>query len=128
LHPDHGARLVQLAEALSADLMWATTWNEHANTEIAPRIGLPALPVIEVTPPFRVKPGPHWKQREVLAAVGARPLVWIDDQFTPADHRWSSIRPGTLLLRTDENVGLLEAHLEYVEKWWDREIGTYSVG
>lgn len=131
LHPGHGEMLATLAHCLDAELMWATTWNEHANAQIAPRIGLPTLPVIEVTPPFRLKPGPHWKQRQVLEAVGDRPLVWIDDQFTPEDHRWSSVRSSsvaaTLLLRTDENVGLLEAHVEYVQRWWDRDLGVHDV-
>jgi hypothetical protein len=42
LSPDTGIR----PAALPCTLVWATTWQEDANTEIAPRIGLPHLPVV----------------------------------------------------------------------------------
>ncbi|GGL39797.1 hypothetical protein GCM10011588_63250 [Nocardia jinanensis] len=35
----------QLA-TLPCDLVWATTWEDEANSEIAPRLGLPRLPVV----------------------------------------------------------------------------------
>ena len=35
-----------LAYADRFELAWATTWEDQANTEIGPRIGLPPLPVI----------------------------------------------------------------------------------
>lgn len=37
LDPRIGARLA----ALPCELVWATTWEEAANTDIAPRLGLP---------------------------------------------------------------------------------------
>jgi hypothetical protein len=42
LSPQTGLRLA----ALPCTLVWATTWEDEANTEIAPRIGLPTLPVV----------------------------------------------------------------------------------
>jgi hypothetical protein len=42
LDPEHGRRL----SALPCDLVWATTWMADANNEVAPRIGLPELPVV----------------------------------------------------------------------------------
>jgi hypothetical protein len=42
LDPEHGRRL----SALPCELVWATTWMADANSEIAPRIGLPELPVV----------------------------------------------------------------------------------
>jgi hypothetical protein len=45
LRPDTGLRLA----ALPCTLVWATAWLEDANTEIAPRIGLPS----RMRPPWR---------------------------------------------------------------------------
>ncbi|SNY41076.1 hypothetical protein [Paractinoplanes atraurantiacus] len=50
LDPADGPRLL----ALGCDLIWTTTWMSDANDLIAPRLGLPALPVLalpaETTP------------------------------------------------------------------------------
>lgn len=46
LNPRHGRRLLELALVTGSELVWATTWEHHANDWIAPRIGLPSLPVI----------------------------------------------------------------------------------
>ncbi|NRQ32348.1 hypothetical protein HII36_10930 [Nonomuraea sp. NN258] len=40
--PEVGRRLA----ALPGALVWATTWEERANTDLAPRLGLPRLPVV----------------------------------------------------------------------------------
>ena len=42
LDPAHGGRL----SALGCELVWATTWMSDANEDVAPRIGLPELPVV----------------------------------------------------------------------------------
>jgi hypothetical protein len=42
LNPRHGQWLL----ALPCDLVWATMWMAEANEVIAPRIGLPQLPVV----------------------------------------------------------------------------------
>jgi hypothetical protein len=42
LRLDAGPRLAELP----CTLVWATTWLADANTEIAPRLGLPDLPVV----------------------------------------------------------------------------------
>jgi hypothetical protein len=41
LNPDDGRRLF----VLGGDLGWATTWMADANEIVAPRLGLPELPV-----------------------------------------------------------------------------------
>ena len=46
LDPGHGARLL----ALPCDLVWATAWEHEANEVVAPRLGLPELPVVEFPP------------------------------------------------------------------------------
>src|SRR5690606_5406440 len=46
LNKQHGEWVKALAEETGADLMWASTWNDHANEHIGPRIGLPRLPIV----------------------------------------------------------------------------------
>ncbi|MGO4649914.1 HAD domain-containing protein [Nocardia sp. 2YAB30] len=80
--------------ALACELVWATTWEEEANTEIAPRIGLPPLPVV-AWPDFCDEPQPedrwfglHWKTRALLDWAAGRPFAWVDDEITDADRDW----------------------------------------
>src|SRR5690606_4003047 len=56
LTPELGQRLT----ALSCDLAWATTWEDDANLDIAPRIGLPHLPVV------------HWPEPSVAEELEDR--------------------------------------------------------
>ncbi len=56
--PHHGPQLL----SLPFDLVWATTWEEEANTFIAPVLGLPELPYLTWPSP-RPEPedGVFWK-------------------------------------------------------------------
>src|SRR6185437_2007776 len=69
LRLDAGPRLA----GLPCTLVWATTWLEDANTEIAPRLGLPGLPVVTWPEPDRATEredqwlGLCWKTRTVVA-------------------------------------------------------------
>ncbi|SPT49496.1 HAD domain-containing protein [Actinomadura madurae] len=89
---DVGRRLA----ALPGDLVWATTWEDEANVEIASRIGLPRLPVVKWPDPS----GDHeredrwfglcWKTRTLVTWASARPFAWVDDEITDADREWVS--------------------------------------
>ncbi|WP_156051330.1 hypothetical protein [Allokutzneria albata] len=46
LNPGHGTALLRVAAEADLALVWATTWEDEANTRIGPEIGLPPLPVI----------------------------------------------------------------------------------
>ena len=80
--------------ALPCDLVWATTWEQEANTEIAPRIGLPPLPVVTWPEPCAEDErqdqwfGLCWKTRALVAWANQRPFAWIDDEITDADRDW----------------------------------------
>ncbi|WP_279582997.1 HAD domain-containing protein [Fodinicola feengrottensis] len=63
INPDIGARLA----ALPCDLVWATTWMADANECVAPRLGLPGLPVVAWPEPSAIddqdeRHGLHWKK------------------------------------------------------------------
>ena len=116
LDPADGRRLL----ALGCQLVWATTWMADANEVVAPRLGLPELPVVEF-PDDDDEPGYglHWKTRFLTRWAGGRRFVWLDDEITDADRRWvQSRRPGQALLhRVDPFVGLTDADFAAVRQW-----------
>ncbi|WP_406045187.1 HAD domain-containing protein [Micromonospora sp. NBC_00898] len=81
LDPDDGRRLL----ALGCRLVWATTWMAEANEILSPRLGLPALPVVE-WPDSDEEPehGLHWKTVFLTRWAAGRPFVWLDDEITDA--------------------------------------------
>lgn len=59
LDPHDGRRLL----ALPGELVWATTWMTEANEVVAPRLGLPVLPVVTWPDSDEQSwPGVHWKR------------------------------------------------------------------
>ncbi|GII59802.1 hypothetical protein Pth03_81910 [Planotetraspora thailandica] len=123
----HGARLSSLARDTEAELVWATTWEEHANVEIAPRIGLPRLPVITVTTDPTSRAGENFKTRGVADYVDGRPFVWFDDSLGAADHEYLRAHEGVgdfLLVDVDPRYGLTEDHLAQAREWLGRTAGT----
>ncbi|WP_341721304.1 HAD domain-containing protein [Micromonospora sp. FIMYZ51] len=118
LEPDDGRRLL----ALPGDLVWASTWMVEANEVVAPRLGLPALPVVDwidddEQPPY----GVHWKTASLARWAAGRPFVWLDDEITDADRRWVAARHPhpSLLHRIDPHLGLTDTDLTAVRQWLD---------
>ncbi|WP_306415859.1 HAD domain-containing protein [Actinoplanes ianthinogenes] len=116
IDPADGERLL----ALDADLVWATTWMGEANEVVAPRLGLPSLPVVE-WPEDDVDPLPglHWKTAFLTEWAAGRPFVWLDDELTGTDRDWVGARyPGPALLhRVDPLTGLTEGDFAAVRAW-----------
>lgn len=106
---------------------WATTWNDYANTILAPLIGLDPMPVAGVYRKFsEYDQTAQWKWRHVVEYADGRPFVWIDDAFTPRMHRaaelrrWMSSdgRPAfTLLLDADPAIGLTDEMVDRVREF-----------
>lgn len=123
LDPRHGALLA----ALPCDLVWATTWMQEANVSVAPRLGLPPLPLVNWLE-FEQQDawyGLHWKTRSLVAHAGARPFAWIDDEITDADRTWVSThhQGPALLHRVDPRRGLTNADFSALNQWV-RSTGT----
>jgi hypothetical protein len=89
LDPAHGPAL----EALPFDLVWATTWEEEANTFIAPVLGLPQLPHIAwATPRGRPEDGVFWKTPEIVAWAEGRPSPGSTTRSPrPTGPGWASV-------------------------------------
>lgn len=121
LGPELGQRLT----ALRCALVWATTWEDEANTEIAPRLGLPRLPVVRW--PDTSAEHEHedrwfglcWKTRTLVDWAAGRPFAWIDDEITDADRDWVRARhPGPALLHHVESYrGLGDSDFIALDRW-----------
>ncbi|MEV7520077.1 HAD domain-containing protein [Streptomyces sp. NPDC091371] len=113
-----------LLAALPCELVWATTWMDEANECLAPRLGLPELPLVEWPEPSpedeRGGPGrPHWKTSVLVGHAAGRPFVWVDDEITDADRAWvAAHHPGrALLFRVDPGRGLSAADVGALRAW-----------
>ena len=121
LRRDSGPRLA----GLPCTLVWATTWLEDANTEIAPLLGLPDLPVVTWPEPDGATQredqwlGLCWKTRTVAAWAAGRPFAWVDDEITDADRDWVSEhhRYQALLRTVDASTGLTDQDFIALGTW-----------
>lgn len=116
-----GAQLL----ALPCRLVWATAWEEDANTEIGPRLGLPELPVV-IWPDSSdereredVWFGVHWKTRALVDWADGRVFAWVDDEITPVDRDWVSAHHSgrALLHRVDSSRGLDDEDFAVLDEW-----------
>ncbi|GAA1265135.1 hypothetical protein GCM10009665_63010 [Kitasatospora nipponensis] len=115
----HGDWLRELAGPY--ELCWATTWEEDANTHLAPLLGLPPLPVVRFRG-YRRQPGdPRVRLMELLSGAkwapllryaDGRPFAWIDDVIPPRLVRNSLVRSDRLLLPVDSHQGLERHHVD----------------
>lgn len=120
LNPRHGERLQALSKRTGCELVWATSWEERANEEVAPRLGLPDLPVIAVgTEPPGLDHGVLWKTGHIAAYAAGRPLVWLDDHPGDLDSGFLAAHgaPDHLIIVVDPEVGLQDRHLDQAGRW-----------
>ncbi|GAA0744674.1 hypothetical protein Drose_37300 [Dactylosporangium roseum] len=119
LDQEDGRRLL----SLGCQLVWATTWMSDANELVAPRLGLPELPVVDF-PDDDGKPehGLHWKTRFLIRWAAGRTFVWLDDEVTDADRRWvrANYAGNALLHRADPTVGVTATDFEAIRRWIGR--------
>lgn len=111
--------------ALPCQLVWATAWEEDANAEISPRIGLPQLPMV-IWPKSSDEReredtwfGLHWKTRALVEWAAGRDFAWVDDEVTDADREWvSQNHSGRVLLhRVDPSRGLSDEDFATLDGW-----------
>jgi hypothetical protein len=121
LSPQIGVRLA----ALPCELVWATAWEDEANAEIAPRIGLPQLPVVKWPEPSAEGEredewfGLHWKTRALVEWAAGRSFAWADDEITEADRAWviAHHRGLALLHHVDASRGLADGDFAALDAW-----------
>jgi hypothetical protein len=105
---------------LGCDLMWATAWMGDANDVIAPRVGLPELPVADLPPYGEHDPNSlGWKTRALVRVAAGRPFVWVDDVVTEMDRWFVELEhPGpALLFQVEPSVGLTADGVAEIAVW-----------
>lgn len=130
LNPEHGRWLTGLAELF--ELTWCTTWWRVANERIAPLVGLPDLPAVELPDVWSNVPlNFSAKTPHVRRYAQGRALAWIDDDIDDRDAEAltrlkpddRSHLPGTqrcasaLTLNVEPDIGLTESHIERLRAW-----------
>lgn len=122
---DLGGDLGRRLAALPGELVWATAWEHGANEMIAPRLGLPHLPVVEWQVPT-IADGIldeylnlHWKTRQVVQWAAGRDFAWADDEVTDADREWvAENHPGRALVHhVRALLGLTGVDFEVLGGW-----------
>ena len=117
LNPEHGGRLL----ALPADLVWATSWEDDANTWIGPRIGLPELPVVGWPEDLNASAPPDlcWKTPTLLEYAAGRPFAFVDDDISDADQLYADARCDAPMLFhfVDPSKGLTEKDFAVLADW-----------
>ena len=91
------------------EIVWATTWLDHANTHLAPAFGLPTLEV--GARPIGMDDH-YYKHRAARAGIAAgRRVIWTDDVEITAQMRQEFTESGLshLLIAPDEVYGLTPA-------------------
>ena len=112
---DAGPRLNRLARTY--ELVWASGWEDRANDHLPGILGVPELPYLTFDGRARFGTA-HWKLDALDEYAGSRPLAWVDDSLDESCREWAEERPApTLLIPTESDVGLVEAHVEALEAW-----------
>ncbi|MER5644399.1 class I SAM-dependent methyltransferase [Streptosporangium sp. NPDC002524] len=112
---DHAPLKIQ--RALSP--VWCTSWRADAAPLVGSLLGLPTWDHIDLPrlPLTTSHPNGYlWKRDTITQLFTDQPLVWIDDDFTPADHTWAGDRTTTgvltILIQPNPYLGLTTADLE----------------
>ncbi len=124
LCPEHVEWVARLEHRFT--MVWATMWQERAPAALAPVVGFGAdWPWIDFTAhqshgtAQRTGEGiGSYKFPGVVATVGDRPMVWIDDDLEPAIYEWAAQRDEagvpTLLVQPSPDEGWTRAELDAV--------------
>jgi len=105
-----------------------------ANESIAPRLGLPELPVVIWPAPSDTdeqdeRNSLHWKTRPLVDWAAGRDFIWVDDEITDTDRAWVSAhhRGEALLHRVDARQGLTDADYSALKRLLRRESASHSL-
>jgi hypothetical protein len=105
--------------ATEFDAVWCSGWEEKANEYLPYALGLDGpLPYLSFDGATHSTNG-HWKLPAIDAYAGPdRPLAWIDDAHDGTCREWAAARTGpTLLVATDPETGLTDAHVQGLLEW-----------
>ncbi|AEM89019.1 HAD domain-containing protein [Streptomyces violaceusniger] len=123
LKPDHGPALL----ALPYRLVWCSTWQTHANTFIAPVLGLPELEHVPFpSSPSRPNARLYWKTSYVVDWAAGRPFVWVDDETTKYDQEYVDDHHEGFgrIVHVKPNFGLRDDDFALINAWARDAVAT----
>jgi hypothetical protein len=101
----------------AAEVIWHSTWREAAVSDLAPVLGLPAMP-ISVAPEWTHRPERIWWKLPAAQRVvqSGRRLVWTDDDIAVVPDQVADVaaHPDTLLISPDPQAGLTADNLRSI--------------
>lgn len=110
------ARLLELGN--SFQLVWATGWEEKANSNLLEVVGLDAPLETLSFDRHKYDHQAHWKLGALEAHAGDRAIAWIDDAHDAICHEWGRQRAHpTLLVDTEPHIGLSDAEFNRLVAW-----------
>lgn len=121
LNPEHGPMLLDFAAEVDAELVWATTWEDDANVEIGPRIGLPELRVMKL-PSNPTQEVFNEKFASVPAFAGDADWVWFEDVIYSHDTKWLKTCPDIgkfRVVQVSSSAGLSEKHIQQARRFFE---------
>lgn len=115
--------------ARRAEIRWHSTWRQAAASDLAPALGLPAIPVADAPEwqqatasadgRWTLAPGPGWWKLPAARRVVAdgRRLIWTDDHLAAAGAHLGGLagRADVLLLAPDPRAGLAPGELARID-------------
>jgi hypothetical protein len=120
----HAEWLAELRERY--ELVWASTWEEHANTYIGPLLGLPELPYVALSA-YRYRPDDprlpvtqHPRKRKwapILRHADGRRFAWVDDVIPFRARRQAWPHRGIRLVPVAPADGLRRRHVDALLTW-----------
>lgn len=106
------------------EVVWATTWQHHANTYFSPILGFPELPVAVVDNGSSFGEPSAWKAAQLGEDPrwAARPLVWVDDDIPPGWDVQRTRRPTDRAITLSHRVasswrGLVQREVDELNAW-----------
>jgi len=119
LNPATGRLVLDLTTRYVLSPVWCTSWRADAAPLVGSLLGLPTWDHIDLPrlPLTTSHPNGYlWKRDTITQLFTDQPLVWIDDDFTLADHTWAGDRTTTgvltILIQPNPYLGLTAADLE----------------
>jgi hypothetical protein len=81
LNKRQSAMVLKLAADTNSQLVWATTWEDHANEWVGPALGFPELPVVKFKPRRFSETLGSIKARGVTEYAAGAKFVYFDDEY-----------------------------------------------
>ena len=114
LNPNHGSWLLDLADKTDSELVWCTMWGAQAPVHIAPKVGLPELPFIQVKPwKFSSSVGAD-KAYSAKKYADGRKFAALEDEWDFQHHLYESNGYQVIVDYVD---GLQRSHIQQAENY-----------